>query len=108
MGERAAAQLGLVEETLPALRRAWLLPPAVIAAVVVLAFTQDPAPALSGSGLGVSGSLAVLVAATATLISRAEARVCAVALLGLIAASACLAWLQPDGAAEAGMFVAVA
>ncbi len=80
----------------------------MIAAVVVLAFTQDPAPALSGSGLGVSGSLAVLVAATATLISRAEARVCAVALLGLIAASACLAWLQPDGAAEAGMFVAVA
>jgi signal transduction histidine kinase len=93
---------------MPALRRAWLVAPAVIASVVVLAFTQDPAPSLTGSGLGVSVSLAVLVAATATLILRAETPACAVALAGLIAASACLAWLQPDGAAEAGLFVAVA
>ena len=108
MAERAAAHLGPVDQTLPALRRAWLLPAVVIAAVVVLAFTQDPAPSLTGSGLGVSASLAVLLAATATLILRAEVQVCAVALTGLIIASACLAWLQPDGAAEAGMFVAVA
>jgi signal transduction histidine kinase len=80
----------------------------VIGVVVVLAFTQDPAPSLTGSGLGVSASLAVLIAATATLMVRAETPVCAVALASLMAASACLAWLQPDGAAEAGMFVAVA
>ncbi|MGN6869623.1 MAG: sensor histidine kinase [Solirubrobacteraceae bacterium] len=107
MAERAAAYLGPTDRSLRA-RRAWLVPPVVIAAVVVLAFTQDPAPSLSGSGLGVSASLAVLVAATATLISRDEPRICAVALMGLITASACLAWLQPGGAAEAGMFVAVA
>ncbi|HET6867748.1 MAG TPA: sensor histidine kinase [Solirubrobacteraceae bacterium] len=108
MAERAAAYLGPTDQALPALRRAWLVPPIVIAAVVVLAFTQDPAPSLTGSGLGVSASLAVLIAATATFIWRAETWVCAVALAGLIAASACLAWLQPGGAAEAGMFVAVA
>jgi signal transduction histidine kinase len=108
MAERTAAYLGPTDQSLPALRRAWLVPPAVIAAVVVLAFTQDPSPSLTGSGLGVSASLAVLVAATATLILRAETLVCAVALAALIAASACLAWLQPGGAAEAGMFVAVA
>jgi signal transduction histidine kinase len=108
MVERAAAYLGPTDRSLPALRRAWLVPPVVIAAIAVLAFTQDPAPSLSGSGLGVSASLVVLVAATATLVSRAETPVSAVALVGLIAASACLFWLQPDGAAEAGMFVAVA
>jgi signal transduction histidine kinase len=63
---------------------------------------------LSGSGLGVSASLAVLVAAITTLMLRAETAVCAVAVVALIAASACLFWLQPNGAAEAGMFVAVA
>lgn len=108
MAERAAAYLGPTDQALPALRQAWLVPPVVIAAVVVLAFTQDPGPSLSGSGIAVSASLAVLVAATATLMLRAETLVCAVALLGMIAASACLVWLQPRGAGEAGMFVAVA
>src|SRR6185437_8589230 len=97
MAERPAAYLGPTDQSLPALRRAWLVPPVVIAAVVVLAFTQDPAPSLTGSGLGVSASLAVLVAATATLILRDETPICAVALVGLITASACLAWLQPGG-----------
>jgi signal transduction histidine kinase len=108
MAETSGAYPGPMDRSLPALRRAWLVPPVVIAAVVVLAFTLDPAPSLTGSGLGVSVSLVVLVAATATLMARAETPVCAVAVLGLIAASACLFWLQPDGAAEAGMFVAVA
>jgi signal transduction histidine kinase len=108
MAEKAAARTGSIDDSLPALRRAELLPPLVIAVVVVLSFTQDPAPSLTGSGLAVSLSLAVLVAATATIVSRGETPVCAVAVAGLIAASACLVWLQPDGAAEAGMFVAVA
>jgi signal transduction histidine kinase len=80
----------------------------VIAVVVVVSFAQHPAPSLSGSGLGVSLSLAVLVAATATLVLRLETPVTAIALAGLIAASACLVWLQPNGAGDAGLFVAVA
>ncbi|MBV9603515.1 MAG: sensor histidine kinase [Solirubrobacterales bacterium] len=108
MAEEAASDTGPIDQSLPALRRAWLLAPGVVAVAVVLAFTQHPAPSLAGSGLGVSLSLAVLIAATATLVWRAELAVCAVALLGLIAASACLVWLQPNGAAEAGFFVAVA
>ena len=49
MAEKAAVDRGPIDESLPALRRAELLPPIVIAVVVVLSFTQDPAPSLSGS-----------------------------------------------------------
>jgi signal transduction histidine kinase len=80
----------------------------VIAVVVALSFAQHPAPSLTGSGLGVSLSLAVLVAATATLVRRVDPPLTAIALTGLIVASACLVWLQPGGAAEPGLFVAVA
>ena len=80
----------------------------MIAVVVLLSFVQHPRPSLAGSGLGVSLSLAVLVAAIATLVRRVDAPVAAVALAGLIGASACLVWLQPGGAAEPGLFVAVA
>lgn len=105
---RAAAHTEPIDESLPAFRRARLLPPVVIAVVVVLSFAQHPAPSLTGSGLGVSLSLAVLVAATTTLTLRVEAPITALAVTGLIVASACLVWLQPGGAGEAGMFVAVA
>ena len=108
MAETAAAPIGPIDQSWPALRRAGLLPPAVIAVVVVLSFTQDPAPSLTGAGLGVSLSLAVLLAAAAALGIRVDAPVSPVALVGLIGASACLVWLQPGGVAEAGMFVAVA
>lgn len=84
------------------------MPPAVIAVVVALSAAQDPGPSVTGSGLAVSLSLAVMVAATATLVLRGEAPAIAAALTGLIVASAGLAWLQPDGAGDAGMFVAVA
>jgi signal transduction histidine kinase len=53
-------------------------------------------------------SLVVMVASTATLVVRRDGPVTAAALAALIAASACLAWLQPDGAGDAGLFVAVA
>jgi signal transduction histidine kinase len=107
MSEATAAP-GPSDQTLPALGRARWLAPGVIGVVVVLSFAQHPAPSLTGSGLGVSLSLALLVAATGTLVVRVEAPVTALALTGLIVASACLAWLQPDGAGDAGMFVTVA
>ncbi len=108
MADTAAAHTEPIDQPLPALRRAELLPPVVIAAIVVLSFTQDPAPSLTRTGLGVSLSLAVLVAATTVLSLRVETPVVAIAVAGLIVASACLVWLQPGGAGEAGMFVAVA
>jgi signal transduction histidine kinase len=108
MADTAAAHTGPIDQPLPGLRRAELLPPVVIAAIVVLSFTQDPAPSLTRSGLGVSLSLGVMVAATAVLYLRVETPVIAIAVAGLIVASACLVWLQPGGAGEAGMFVAVA
>ena len=48
MTDRAAAHGRPITESLPALRRAGLLPPVEIALVIVLSFTQDPAPSLSG------------------------------------------------------------
>ena len=112
MAEQARADHEPIDESLPALRRAQLLPPFVIGAVVALSFTQDPAPSLAGSGLGVSLSLAVLIAATAALFLRVEAPAAeiavAVAVAGMIVASASLVWLQPNGVGSAGLFVAVA
>jgi signal transduction histidine kinase len=108
MADTAVAYPGQIDESLPALRRAELLPPLVIAVVVVLSFTQQPSPALTGAGLGVSLSLLVLVASTAALYLRPRVLVTAVAVAGLIAASGSLFWLQSAGAAEPGMFVAVA
>ena len=52
--------------------------------------------------------MAVLVAATATLVRRAGATATAIALAALIVASASLVWIQPSGAGMAGLFVAVA
>jgi signal transduction histidine kinase len=103
-----AAVAGLSDRSLPAVPRARWLAPVVIAVVVVLSFVQHPGPSLTGAGLGVSLSLVGLVAATATLVLRVDARLTAIALTGLIAASACLVWLQPGGAAEPGLFVAAA
>jgi signal transduction histidine kinase len=108
MTDRPAVYSGPIDQSLPPLLQARLVASAVIGVVVVLSFTQHPAPSLTGSGLGVSLSLAGLVAATATVVLRVEAPVTVVALAAMIVASACLFWLQPGGAAEAGMFVAVA
>ena len=108
MTDRPAVRTGPIEQSLPALRRARGVAPAVIVVVVALSFAQHPAPSLAGSGLAVSLSLAVLVAGITTLVRRVDAPVTAMALAGLIVASACLVWLQPGGAAEPGLFVAVA
>jgi signal transduction histidine kinase len=108
MADEGAAGREPADQALPALRRAELLPPVVIAAVVVLSFTQDPAPSLTGSGLGVSLSLAVLVAGTAVLSVRDQTPTIAIAVTALIVASGYLIWRQPDGVGNAGLFVAVA
>jgi signal transduction histidine kinase len=108
MTDRTAARTVAIDRSLPALRRARLVALAVIAFVVVLSLTQHPSPSLTGSGLGVSVSLAAMVAATATVVLRDEPAVTLIALTALIAAAACLIWLQPNGAAEPALFVAVA
>ncbi len=108
MNDASAAHPGPIDDSLPALRRMRGVVVAVIAVVIALSLTDDPGPSLTGSGLAVSSSLVVLVAATATLVRRLEATITVIALTGLIAASASLAWLQPNAAGDAGLFVAVA
>jgi signal transduction histidine kinase len=108
MDEASAAHSGPIDNSLPALRRMRGVVVAVIAVLLALSLAGDPRPSLTGSGLAVSLSLAVLVAATAALIRRLEATITVVALMGLVAASGSLAWLQPSAAGDAGLFVAVA
>jgi signal transduction histidine kinase len=95
-------------DQLPALRRAHRVGPVVVAAVAVLSFLQEPAPALTGAGLGVSLSVVALVAATAALVRRNGASITLGALGVMVAASAALVWLQPKGAGAAGLFVVAA
>ncbi|WP_433613137.1 sensor histidine kinase [Dactylosporangium sp. CA-139114] len=89
----------------------WLRPlaPLIMLVVVWSACTSQPGPGLRGPGLWVLLALAVFVVAGAggvlTLLRSPRAHVPFVALL--LAASATLAWLQPDGAAVAGIFVGV-
>jgi signal transduction histidine kinase len=81
---------------------------AAIAVVIVLSIGQRPAPALSGSGLGVLVSEGVLIAATLAYIrSRAQA-VMPAALTAMIVSSAALVWLQPDSISGVGLFVVAA
>lgn len=97
-------------DLLPAVQRAHRLGPVVVAAVAVLSFLQEPAPALTGTGLGVSLSLLALIAATAVLVLvlRSDAWITLGALGAMVAASAALVWLQPNGAGAAGLFVVAA
>jgi signal transduction histidine kinase len=95
-------------DQLPALRRAHRVGPVVVAAVAVLSFLQEPAPALTGPGLGISLSLLALIAATAALVRRNGAWITLGALGVMVAGSAALVWLQPKGAGAAGLFVVAA
>ena len=108
MADVVAARSGSLYEPLPALRRARRIGLIAIVVAVGLAFGQHPAPALTGRGLGVSLSVAALLASAVTLARRAEASVTGAALAAMIAGSAALVWLQPGGAGDAGLFVAVA
>ena len=99
---------GATDQSLLAMRRARGIAVVVIATVVVISLTGHPRPGLSGRGLGVSLSLAVLIGATVALLRSREATITAIALTALTLASASIGWLQPGRAGTAGLFVAVA
>jgi signal transduction histidine kinase len=107
MADVVSAQSRLFYDS-PALRPARRFGMLVIVVVVGLAFFEHPAPALTGRGLGVTLSIATMLASAVALARRTEETVAALAVAAMIAGSAALAWLQPDGAGTAGLFVAVA
>jgi signal transduction histidine kinase len=81
---------------------------ATIAVVVAVSFTQDPAPALHGSGLVVTIGLTVLAASIVAMLRNPRGRrTLTVAPVTMIAASAALIWTQDGSPAIAGLFVAV-
>lgn len=94
----------------------WLRPlgPVVLAVVVGVACTVDPRPGLTGRHLAVSLALAALVlGGLGTLVTagrlgdaapRRLGRLRTASLAALFASSVALVWLQPQGAAVAGIF----
>jgi signal transduction histidine kinase len=92
------------------MRRSRLLWPLVIATVLAVAFRADPGPGLSGAGLGIAIALGGLVAGAAGLMLARSARepVQQAFLVLLLASSAGLIWLQPNGPAIFALLVAVA
>jgi signal transduction histidine kinase len=81
---------------------------AVIAVVAALTIGQTPAPGLAGRGLGVTLSLAVLLASAGVALGRTAPGGLRAALAAMILSSAGLVWLQGAGAGAAVLFVAVA
>ncbi|MFG2037651.1 sensor histidine kinase [Dactylosporangium sp. NPDC048998] len=110
MTSSALATLNAVRAQRAAVVR-WLRPlaPLVMAVVVWAAWTAEPAPALAGAGRPVSLALAAFVLAGAGALATAGRAGPAHAgcVATLLAASAALVWLQPDGAGVAGIFVGV-
>jgi signal transduction histidine kinase len=99
-------------DALQAQRRAvtrWLRPlaPLILAVVVVAACTTHPEPGGHGRGLAVTVAVAAVLLAglAAVLTAGRPGRVHAALVVVLLAASTALAWLQPDGAGIAGIFV---
>jgi len=82
--------------------------PVVIAAVAAISVAEQPAPSLSGIGIGVLLCLLALVGATIALVRVSDPRIDLAAVSALILSSAALVWLQPGGAGMAGLFVAAA
>lgn len=81
----------------------------IAAVVVVVAATAGhPAPGLHGDGRGVLLALVAfavgLVGAREARLRRAPARMQALLLVTLLAGSAALMWLQPDGPGFLGFF----
>jgi signal transduction histidine kinase len=89
----------------------WLRPlaPVVLVVVVLACFRAHPHPALAGYGLRVAIALGLFILAGLGVLatSRRSARVQIGAAVVLLAASAALMWLQPEGAGIAGIFVGV-
>ncbi|WP_433214027.1 sensor histidine kinase [Dactylosporangium sp. CS-047395] len=85
----------------------WLRPlaPLIMGIVVWSACTQQPGPASSRAVL--LALVAFIVAGTGAVVSINYVRTHIGFVGALLAASAALVWLQPDGAAVAGIFVGV-
>ena len=79
-----------------------------IAVVIGVSIGQRPAPAVSGSGLGVLVSQVVLLVATVAYVRSRALAVLLAALSAMILSSAALLWLQQGGASEVALFVAAA
>jgi signal transduction histidine kinase len=81
---------------------------AAIAVVIALSIVERPAPALSGSGLGVLVSQGVLLVASVAYVRSRAPAVMPAALIAMIVSAAALVWLQPDGTSGVALFVAAA
>ena len=93
-----------------ALRRLRPLGIAIVVIMVVTGARSHPQPATQGRGLAIGAALAVFALAWLGImrLRAAAARVQAPLFLLLIASSATLVWLQPEGPGILGVFVAVA
>ena len=88
----------------------WLRPlvPFILSVVCWAALTTDPRPALDGRGAAISIALAgSVVGGLGGLMTVGRRAVHVVFVVLLFVASAALMWLQPDGAAVAGIFIGV-
>jgi signal transduction histidine kinase len=89
----------------------WLrfIGPMVLIGVTVTAFRTHPGPGLGGRGLAISAALAAFaVSGLIALATRERPGALHVgSLLGLLAGSAALMWLQPAGVAIIGIFTGV-
>jgi signal transduction histidine kinase len=79
-----------------------------IAVVIGLSIGQQPAPSLSGSGLGVLLSLGVLLAATVAYIRARSPTVMVAALGAMVLSASALVWLQPGGNGDVALYVVAA
>ena len=93
-----------------AIAAGWLrsLGAAAIAVVVVVSLGEHPSPALRGIGLVVVVASVVLVAAVVALVRRGSpTERPLLPFVAIILASSALVWVQPGGAGQAGLFLAV-
>jgi signal transduction histidine kinase len=91
------------------LRRLRYVGPVVLIAVTVGAIRTHPSPGLDGRGLAISAALAGFAAGGLGALATRErpGPVHVASLLVLLAGSAALMWLQPDGVAIIGIFTGV-
>ena len=91
------------------LRRLRYVGPAVIIAATVAAFRTHPGPGLGGRGIAISIALAAFAAGGLSALATRDRRgaIPVASLVVLLAGSAALMWLQPDGVAIIGIFAGV-
>jgi signal transduction histidine kinase len=91
------------------LRRLRFIGPVVLIGVTVGSFGTHPGPGLDGRGLAISIALAAFAAGGLSALATRDrpGAVHVASLLVLLAGSAALMWLQPDGVAIIGIFTGV-